>query len=63
MTPLIPALSGREFEASLHYKASSRTAKAIQSNYLKNKNNNKKSKLIIIIVMPFPSAAGITLQC
>jgi hypothetical protein len=44
--PLIPALGGRgrrisEFEASLVYKVSSRTARAIQR---KNKKQNKNKK-------------------
>jgi hypothetical protein len=46
---LIPALQGRgrwisEFEASLVYKVSSRTARAIQRNPVsKNKQTNKQS--------------------
>jgi hypothetical protein len=47
--PLIPAVGGRgrwisEFEASLVYKVSSRTARAIQRNPVSNNNNNKKNK-------------------
>jgi hypothetical protein len=50
--PLIPAHGGRgrgrqisEFKASLVYKVSSRTARAIQRNsVLKNKNKNKNKK-------------------
>jgi hypothetical protein len=48
--PLIPALRGRgrwisEFEASLVYKVSSRTARAIQKNPVsKNKQTNKQTK-------------------
>jgi hypothetical protein len=49
-TPLIPALGGRGrrisgFEASLVYKVSSRTARAIQRNpVLKNKTKQNKTK-------------------
>jgi hypothetical protein len=52
-TPLIPALGRQrqadfedfEFEASLVYKVSSRTARAIQRNpVLKNQNNNNNLK-------------------
>jgi hypothetical protein len=49
--PLIPALGRQrqadfsEFKASLIYKVSSRTAKAIQRNPVsKNNNNNKKER-------------------
>jgi hypothetical protein len=45
-TPLIPAL-GRgisEFEASLVYKVSSRTARATQRNPVKKPKTNKKNK-------------------
>jgi hypothetical protein len=48
--PLIPALGGRgrqisEFEASLVYKVSSRTARAIQRNPVsKNKKTKTKTK-------------------
>jgi hypothetical protein len=48
-TPLIPALGRQrqgisEFEASLVYKVSSRTARATQRNPVsKNKNNKNKS--------------------
>ena len=45
--PLIPALGSRgrqisEFEASLVYKVSSWTARAIQRNPVSKNNNNKK---------------------
>jgi hypothetical protein len=43
-TPLIPALGISEFEASLVYKVSSRTARAIQRNPVLKKNKNKKKK-------------------
>jgi hypothetical protein len=45
--PLIPALGDRgrqisEFEASLVYKGSSRTARAVQRNPVSKKQTNKK---------------------
>jgi hypothetical protein len=52
-TPLIPALGGlgggrgrriSEFEASLVYKVSSRTVRAIQSNPVSKKQKNKPKK-------------------
>jgi hypothetical protein len=48
-TPLIPALGGRgrrisEFEASLVYKVSSRTARAIQRNPVSETKQNKTNK-------------------
>jgi hypothetical protein len=54
-TPLVPALGGwgggggrgrqiSEFEASLVYKVSSRTARAIQRNPVSNNNNNNNNK-------------------
>jgi anthranilate phosphoribosyltransferase len=48
-TPLIPALGRQrrvisEFEASLVYKVSSRTARAIQRNLVLKKQKNKKQK-------------------
>jgi hypothetical protein len=47
--PLIPGLGSRgrrisEFEASLVYKVSSRTARAIQGNPVSKKQKNKKQK-------------------
>jgi hypothetical protein len=58
-TPLIPSLRGRgrqisEFKASLVYKVSSRTARAIQKNPVsknkkqKTKQNKTKQKLYIL---------------
>jgi hypothetical protein len=49
-TPLVPALGGRgrqisQFEASLAYKVSSRTARAIQRNPV-SKNQNKQTNKI-----------------
>jgi hypothetical protein len=57
-TPLIPDLGGRgrqisEFEASLVYKVSSRTAKATQRNPVLKKNQKNKNKKIIIICSVF----------
>jgi hypothetical protein len=49
-TPLIPALGGgrdrqiSEFEASLVYRVSSRTAKAIQRNPVSKKQTTKRKK-------------------
>jgi hypothetical protein len=48
-TPLIPALGGRgrqifEFEASLVYKVSSRTARAIQRNPVSKKPTNQPDR-------------------
>jgi hypothetical protein len=48
-TPLIPALGSRgrrisEFEASLVYKVSSRTARAIQRNPVSKNQKQKKTK-------------------
>jgi hypothetical protein len=47
--PLIPALGGRgrrisEFQASLVYKVSFRTARATQRNPVSKKQTNKKKK-------------------
>jgi hypothetical protein len=51
-TLLIPALGGRgrrisEFEASLVYRVSSRTARATQRNPV-SKNQKKKKKLVVV---------------
>jgi hypothetical protein len=49
-TPLIPALSRwiSEFEASLVYKVSSRTARTIQRNSISKKKKKRKKKKILL---------------
>jgi hypothetical protein len=48
-----------EFEASLVYKVSSRTARAIQRNpVLKNQKQNKKKKRGVCVYNPKPNRAA-----
>jgi hypothetical protein len=44
LTPLIPALGKQRQEASLVYRVSSKTARAIQRNPVSKKRKNKKKK-------------------
>ena len=63
-TPIIPALGGRgrrisEFEASLVYRVSSRTARAIQRNPVsKTKTKNKTKKQNHLGVVAINSCMG-----
>jgi hypothetical protein len=50
-----PSIS--EFEASLAYRVSSRTARATQRNHLENKQTNKKNFIVthyLTILLPTP---------